>query len=148
MKVERLEAYSVETAERMRELVRQLSRSGKDKGEIAEEWFQEIIESPWHDVLVAKDDKGRIVGMANVSVVMGAGIGKNAYLEDFVTDAEARGKGVGSMLWEAILAWAEEKGCRNLEFTCGNGRENAQEFYRRHGAEIYETNFFRRKIVE
>ena len=148
MKVERLEAYSVETAERMRELVRQLSRSGKDKGEIAEGWFQEIIESPWHDVLVAKDDEGRIVGMANVSVVMGAGIGKNAYLEDFVTDAEVRGKGVGSMLWEAILAWAEEKGCRNLEFTCGNGRENAQEFYRRHGAEIYETNFFRRKIVE
>ena len=148
MKVERLETYSVETAERMRELVRQLSRSGKDKGEIAEEWFQEVIESPWHDVLVAKDEEGRIVGMANVSVVMGAGIGKNAYLEDFVTDAEVRGKGVGSMLWEAILAWAEEKGCRNLEFTCGNGRENAQEFYRRHGAEVYETNFFRRKIVE
>lgn len=148
MKVERLETFSVETAERMRELVRQLSRSGKDKGEIAEEWFEDVIASPWHDVLLARDDEGRIVGMANVSVVMGAGIGKNAYLEDFVTDAEVRGKGVGSMLWDAILDWAEEKGCHNLEFTCGNGRENAQEFYRRHGAEVYETNFFRRKIVE
>lgn len=147
MKIERVKEYSVETAERLRELVRQLSRSGKDKGEIPEEWFKEVIESPWHDILVAVDD-GQIVGMANVSVLMGAGIGKNVYLEDFVTDTSVRGKGVGSMLWEAILEWGEEKGCRNLEFTCGNGRENAQEFYKRHGAEVYETNFFRRKIVE
>ena len=147
MKIERVKEYSVETAERLRELVRQLSRSGKDKGEIPEEWFKEVIESPWHDILVAVDD-GQIVGMANVSVLMGAGIGKNVYLEDFVTDASVRGKGVGSMLWDAILEWGEEKGCRNLEFTCGNGRENAQEFYKRHGAEVYETNFFRRKIVE
>lgn len=147
MKIDRVKEYSVETAERLRELVRQLSRSGKDKGEIPEEWFKEVIESPWHDILVAVDD-GQIVGMANVSVIMGAGIGKNAYLEDFVTDASVRGKGVGSMLWDAILEWGEEKGCRNLEFTCGNGRENAQEFYKRHGAEVYETNFFRRKIVE
>lgn len=147
MKIERVKEYSVETAERLRELVRQLSRSGKDKGEIPEEWFKEIIESPWHDILVAVDD-GQIVGMANVSVIMGAGIGKNAYLEDFVTDTSIRGKGVGSMLWDAILEWGEEKGCRNLEFTCGNGRENAQGFYKRHGAEVYETNFFRLKIVE
>ena len=147
MKIERVKEYSVETAERLRELVRQLSRSGKDKGEIPEEWFKEVIESPWHDILVAVDD-GQIVGMANVSVLMGAGIGKNIYLEDFVTDTSVRGKGVGSMLWDAILEWGEEKGCRNLEFTCGNGRENAQEFYKRHGAEVYETNFFRRKIVE
>lgn len=147
MKIERMSEYSVEQAEEMRELLRQLSRSGEDKGEIPEEWFREVIESPWHEVLLAVDE-GHVVGMASLSVVMGAGIGRNAYLEDFVTDAAVRGKGVGTQLWDEMLRWAEEKGCRNLEFTCGAGREAAQEFYKRHGAEIYQTNFFRRKIVE
>lgn len=145
MIIKRLDKYSTEVAEQIRKLLIQLSRSGKDKGEIPEEWFNDMIDSPWHDLLIAEED-GKIIGVACISVVMGAGIRKNAYLEDFVTDSSVRGKGVGSALWEEMLKWAEEKGCRNLEFTCGNGREAAQQFYRRHGAEIYETNFFRKTI--
>ncbi|MBR6964744.1 GNAT family N-acetyltransferase [Candidatus Saccharibacteria bacterium] len=142
MIIERLTEYSPETAQRVRELLIQLSRSGKDKGEIPEQWFTDIINSPWHDLLVAKED-GRIIGMASLSVNMGPGISRNAYLEDFVVDAESRTGGVGSALWNEMLVWAREKGCKRMEFTCGNGREVAQEFYKNHGAEIYDTNFFR-----
>lgn len=142
MIVERLNEYTPETAARVRELLIQLSRSGKDKGEIPEQWFTDIINSPWHDLLVAKEDD-RIIGMASLSVNMGPGISKNAYLEDFVVDAESRTGGVGSALWNEMLNWAREKGCKRMEFTCGNGREVAQEFYKNHGAEIYDTNFFR-----
>ena len=77
---------------------------------------------------------------------MGPIIRKNAYLEDFVTDQTVRGKGIGSALWDAMLAWAKDKGCNNLEFTCGNGREASQQFYKNHGATIYDTNFFRRQV--
>ena len=84
--------------------------------------------------------------MASVSVIFGAGIGKNAYLEDFVVDQAARGKGVGHLLFDAYEKWAREKGCKNLEFTCGQGREAAQKFYNDHGATIYDTNFFRKKL--
>ena len=77
---------------------------------------------------------------------MGPGIRKNAYLEDFVTDSEVRGKGVGSAIWNAYETWAREKGCKNLEFTCGHGREKSQEFYKHHGAEVYDTNFFRKAL--
>ena len=142
MIIERLTEYSPETAQRVRELLIQLSRSGKDKGEIPEQWFTDIINSPWHDLLVAKED-GRIIGMASLSVNMGPGISRNAYLEDFVVDAESRTGGVGSALWNEMLVWAREKGCKRMEFTCGNGREVTQEFYKNHGAEIYDTNFFR-----
>lgn len=142
MIVERLNEYTPETAARVRELLIQLSRSGKDKGEIPEQWFTDIINSPWHDLLVAKED-GRIIGMASLSVNMGPGISKNAYLEDFVVDVESRTGGVGSALWNEMLVWAREKGCKRMEFTCGNGREVAQEFYKNHGAEVYDTNFFR-----
>ena len=146
MNITTLKEYTPEIATRVRELLIQLSRSGKDKGEIPKEWFEDVIASPWHDMLIAKED-GKILGIATLSITMGPGIRKNAYLEDFVTDSTIRGKGIGSKLWDAMLDWAAEKGCKNLEFTCGNGREASQEFYKHKGAEIYDTNFFRKPIA-
>ncbi len=142
IEIKRLQEYNPETATRMRQLLVELSRSGKDKGEIPAEWFQDIIASPWHDVLLAIDE-GKILGMASVSIIMGAGIRRNVYLEDFVVSADARGKGVGRLLWQAMLDWGREKGAQKMEFTCGAGRESAQQFYLANGAEIYDTNFFR-----
>lgn len=145
MIVKKLETYTPEVAARVRELLIELSRSKKDKGEIPREWFEDVISSPYHDLLIAEED-GKILGIATLSVTMGPGIRKNAYLEDFVTDSTVRGKGIGSALWNAMLEWAVEKGCKDLEFTCGHGRESAQEFYKHHGAEIYDTNFFRKHV--
>lgn len=145
VEIKRLTEYKIETAEAMRGLLVQLSRSGKDKGEIPEQWFLDVINSPWHDVLLAVEGE-EILGMCSLSIIMGAGVGKNSYLEDFVVSEAARGKGVGGMLWDAMLEWGKEKGVKRMEFTCGHGREVAQEFYKSHGAEIYETNFFRREL--
>ncbi|MBR3236769.1 GNAT family N-acetyltransferase [Candidatus Saccharibacteria bacterium] len=147
MKIVKLEKYEKETANRIRELLIQLSRSGKDKGEIPKEWFDDIIASPWHDLLMAVDDNGKIIGIATMSVTMGAGIRKNAYLEDFVTDEKVRGQGVGTALWEAMLEWGKAHDCQKLEFTSGHGREAAQNFYKHHGAGIYDTNFFRKDLT-
>ena len=97
-------------------------------------------------MLLAVDDDGKIIGIATLSVTMGPITRKNAYLEDFVTDSTVRGQGVGSALWNEMLKWCAEKGCGNLVFTCGEGRESAQKFYKHHGAEIYDTNFFRKII--
>ncbi|MBR4624093.1 MAG: GNAT family N-acetyltransferase, partial [Alphaproteobacteria bacterium] len=66
--------------------------------------------------------------------------------EDFVTDQEVRGQGVGTELWNAMLKWAKEKGCSELCFTSGHGREAAQTFYKNKGAEIYDTNYFRKSL--
>ena len=146
MKVIKLTKYTPETANRIRELLIQLSRSGKDRGEIPEAWFTDLINSPYHDMLLAIDDDDKIVGIATLSVTMGPITRKNAYLEDFVTDSSVRGQGIGSALWDEMLKWSAEKGCHNLCVTCGHGRESAQEFYKHHGAEIYDTNFFRKTI--
>ena len=147
MKITRLTEYTPETASRVRELLIQLSRSGKDRGEIPEQWFKDLINSPYHDMLLAIDEDEKIVGIATLSVTMGPISKKNAYLEDFVTDTTVRGKGVGSALWEEMLKWSAEKDCGNLCFTCGHGREASQEFYQHKGAEIYDTNFFRKPIA-
>lgn len=143
MIIETLTKYSEEDATRIRELLIQLSRSGKDRGEIPREWFEDLIASPSHDMLVARDENGKILGIATLSIIMGPIVRKNAYLEDFVTDKDCRGQGVGTKLWEAMLTWAKEKGCKELNFTSGKGREEAWQFYQNKGAEIYDTNFFR-----
>lgn len=142
VEIKRLTEYTPEIADAVRKLLIELSRSGKDKGEIPEEWFRDIIASPWHDLLVAEED-GKLLGIASMSIMMGPGIRKNAYLEDFVVSSETRGKGVGGLLWEEMLVWAREKGAQRLEFTCGQGRDAAHAFYKKHGAEIYDTDFFR-----
>lgn len=147
MIIKTLTEYTPEAAARIRELLIQLSRSGKDRGEIPKEWFDEIINSPSHDMLLAVDDNGKIQGIATLSIIMGPIVRKVAYLEDFVTDSAVRGQGVGGQLWEAMLAWAKAKNCTELNFTSGHGREAAQEFYKNRGAEIYDTNFFRKIIV-
>ena len=143
MIIKTLTEYNEETATRIRELLIQLSRSGKDRGEIPIEWFDDLINSDSHDMLLAIDDDGRILGIATLSIIMGPIVRKNAYLEDFVTDKACRGQGVGTKLWEAMLDWAKEKGCKELNFTSGIGREDAWRFYKNKGAEIYDTNFFR-----
>lgn len=146
MKIERLTEYSPEIANRVRELLIQLSRSKKDRGEIPEEWFKEIISSNSHDMLLAYNDAGEIVGIATLSIIMGPIARKIAYLEDFVTDESVRGQGVGTALWNAMLEWSKEKDCKELNFTSGQGREAAWKFYEGKGAEIYDTNFFRKTI--
>ena len=146
MIIQQLNSYDETTATRIRELLIQLSRSGRDRGEIPREWFEDLISSPSHDMLLALDDNDQIVGIATLSIIMGPIVRRVAYLEDFVTDSSVRGQGVGSALWDAMLAWAKDKGCNNLEFTCGNGREASQQFYKNHGATIYDTNFFRKEI--
>jgi GNAT superfamily N-acetyltransferase len=147
MKITTLTEYTPEIAARVRELLIQLSRSGKDRGEIPQEWFDELIASDAHDMLLAIDDSGKIQGIATLSIIIGPIVRRVAYLEDFVTDAEVRGQGVGHQLWEAMLQWAKAKNCTELCFTSGHGREAAQEFYQKRGAEIYDTNFFRKNIV-
>lgn len=143
MIIQLLTKYNVATANRIRELLIQLSRSGKDRGEIPREWFDELISSPSHDMLLALDDNNQIVGIATLSIIMGPIVRKVAYLEDFVTDEKVRGQGVGSRLWDAMLDWAKDKHCTELCFTSGHGREAAQQFYLNKGAKIYDTNYFR-----
>ena len=147
MKITKLEKYIPEAADQIRQLLIQLSRSGKDRGEIPREWFDNLIASPYHDMLLAYDDDNKIVGIATLSIVMGPIVRKVAYLEDFVTDASHRSQGIGSQLWDAILMWAKEKGCTELCFTSGHGREAAQAFYLKRGAEIYDTNYFRKQLL-
>lgn len=109
---------------------------------ISEDLLRSIVESPSHDQLVARNASGAIVGVATLSITIGAGAGRKAYLEDFVVDPDIQSHGVGSRLWDAMLAWASAHQAASLHFTSGPTRTAAHAFYRKHGAEIHDTSVF------
>ncbi|HUD07616.1 MAG TPA: GNAT family N-acetyltransferase [Candidatus Saccharimonadales bacterium] len=100
-----------------------------------------IISSPYHEQLVAKLD-GRIVGAATMDLLMGPGMIKEGYLEDFVTDPAVRGRGIGDKVWQEMLAWCRENGV-DLSFTSKPSRELAHRFYKNHGADERNTTVYK-----
>lgn len=143
--IEILRTYSSADAAQIGALMPYLS-SRLDDTPISEELLKDIISSPYHDQLVARDGSGTIIGIATLSVIMAAGVGRGAYLEDFVVNPTAQGMGVGGRLWDAIITWCEEKGAHKLDFTSSSSKEAAQRFYLKHGAVIRDTNHFRKAI--
>lgn len=148
IEIKRLAEYDEKLAADMGRLLKDLDAAATG-APISREWMEEVIESRWHDQLLAYDGED-LVGMATVSVVMSAFGGRVEYLEDLVVSKERQGQGIGSVLWEAIVAWGREKGAKKLEFT-SSGKDlkaGAVEFYLGKGAEIRETNNFRFKLGE
>ena len=137
--VERLNEYSEEDAVQLGRLMHFLSE--KFTGEpIDRNLLEKIIESPFHDQLVARIE-GRIVGAATMSIVMGAAAGKIGYLEDFVTDPSVQKQGIGSKVWDEMMRWCKEYDV-DLDFTSRPSREDAHKFYKAHGANVRETTVF------
>lgn len=106
----------------------------------------DIISSPYHDQLVARDANGRIVGAATLTATYGPGAGKNAWLEDFVVDPSVRGAGIGSKLWDAAVDWCRAQGASKLGFTSNPSRVAAHAFYIKNGAVIRDTSYFKKDI--
>ena len=66
-----------------------------------------------------------------------------ALLSALVVRPDARNRGVGRLLVEAVERYAAEWGCRTLELTSRNGRVAAHRFYRGLGFESGSTKFVR-----
>ena len=142
-----LTEYDGDVAATMGKLRRQLSTK-YDGAPIPRELIEEIIESPYHDILLALDGN-QIVGMVVVSVVMMT-TRRNVYMEDLVVDEDRRGEGIGGDLLEAVKEWGRKKNCQRLEFTSTSreNKENAIKFYEAHGIFLRDTGQYRSELAE
>lgn len=144
--VERLSTYSITDAEQLGRLMPYFNDTFN--GEPLDQAVMEaMITSPYHDQLVARQPKGRIVGAAIMSLVIGSvggtdRVGKKGYLEVFVVNPDERRQGIGGKLWEGVVGWCTEKGAGSLHFTSHHTRKEAHRFYTRHGAAVRETTVF------
>lgn len=140
-KTERLGFYDKQDAHELGALLGTLS-ARFDGSPIEKKRVEEIINSPERDLIIARVE-GRIVATATLNTTVGLGAGKGAYLNDFVTSDEVRGKGVGGLIWGEILQWCKDHKADFLEFTSSDAHKDAHAFYERRGAMRRDTNVFR-----
>jgi ribosomal protein S18 acetylase RimI-like enzyme len=122
-------------------LLPQLSRSAPPP---TSEQLARIVADPATILFVAEED-GRIVGSLTL-VAFEIPTGRRAWIEDVVTDAGARGKGVATALVTAALAHAGELGMRTVDLTSRPDREDANRLYAKLGFERRGTNVYRRTL--
>ena len=61
---------------------------------------------------------------------------KTLYLDDFCVDETARGKHIGTSLYEYVLKYAKEQGCYNVTLNVWADNVNAVKFYEKIGLKI------------
>ena len=87
------------------------------------------------------EDGGRVVAVAGFRVSEWLAWGKAMYVDDLVTDGEARGRGHGGELLDWLAARAEAEGCRELHLDSAVVGGAAHRFYFRKGMEIRSYHF-------
>lgn len=96
--------------------------------------------------LVVESEETGIAGMALFFLAYSTWKGRMLYLDDLVIKESLRRKGLGSLLFEAVLEEARAQGARLLKWQVLDWNEPALNFYRKYEAEI-ETNWWNGKLL-
>lgn len=118
------------------------------------EWFQRLAELPIedlqvrlrqtfnectadssHQVLVAEDSQGTILGYTSVHWLPYLILdGPEGYVSELFIHAQARGSGVGTMLLDRVKEEARQRGCSRLMLLNSRERPSYQrDFYKKNG---------------
>lgn len=95
-------------------------------------------------MLVAVDtlpESERVVGVAVWRIIENTFAGKVLYVDDLITDEQARSTGIGKALLSACEQMALRLHCTWLELDSGTQRKRAHRFYLREGMDIVSFHF-------
>jgi GNAT superfamily N-acetyltransferase len=106
--------------------------------------YRECFDEAVYEAHVAVCDE-KIVGTAIYYLTYSTWKGKMLYLEDLVVTQSYRRKGVGQLLFDAVLAEAKIKAARLLKWQVLDWNDPAIDFYKKNEA-ILETNWDTGKI--
>ncbi len=88
------------------------------------------------DYVVAVEDGGRILGIGGFSRMSGTKADHKGLIWGMYVRPEARGKGVGDLVLQALVAHAQTV-VRQLQLTVVAANPRAIAFYQRHGFRLY-----------
>lgn len=89
-------------------------------------------ENPIFGAFVGEAD-GKVVGIAVYYYRYSTWKGKRIYLEDLIVSETCRGKGLGSLLFEAIIDEGKQTGCTGMMFQVLEWNTPSIEFYKKYG---------------
>ena len=138
----RIEVVSAVTTELVEAFARLLPQHSVDARLPTAEQLTEVISAPGNTLLIARNDKGAIVGTLTLVVypTPGAILG---YFEDVVVDEPARGQRIGEALVREGLRIAAACGAVKTDLLSGDHRQAAIRLYQRVGFKRVDTNAWR-----
>ena len=144
MKVEIFEGDAEELAGAFEYLVPQLSKSNPPP---AVDFVGRMISSDAITQFVARDDDGRIIGVATL-VIFPIPTAWRAWIEDVIVDEASNGRGIGTALTQAMVEHSRAAGCKTVDLTSRPKREAANHMYRKLGFVQRDTNVYRFDLRE
>ncbi|MDO3695430.1 GNAT family N-acetyltransferase [Wenyingzhuangia sp. chi5] len=93
--------------------------------------------NPKFEVFVAELD-GDIIGMALFYYRYSTWKGKTLHLEDLIVQEDARGKGVGKLLYNKVLKYAYQQKLKRVEWAVLDWNTPAIHFYETSGAVVFD----------
>lgn len=138
--LEQIEVRQAVTAEQIRACYSVMAQL---RPHLTEETFvaqvKRQIENGYH--LVYCHDGENVVAVAGYRFSEFLAWGKVLYIDDLVTDAEARKSGYGSALLKWVLEQAKESKCDQVHLDSGPQRHDAHRLYMNHGFKIIGHHF-------
>ena len=103
--------------------------------------LMELLKDGERPILVAEDEAGVVQGYAFCIVQRHEGEGAicdgtTLYLDDLCVDGNCRGRGVGKLLYGAVLDLARSLGCWNVTLNVWAKNPGAMKFYERCGLHV------------
>ena len=92
-------------------------------------------ENPVFRFYVAENEKG-VIGIALYYIKYSTWKGPCIFLEDLIVTQSQRGKGIGTMLFERMIALAKEMKVPRLEWQVLDWNETAINFYKKYNANL------------
>lgn len=106
-----------------------------------------LLEDPARGAMFVAREAKRIVGVASLAFTWTLEHGgRVVWLEELYVVPAMRGKGVGTALLVAALAWARESGCRAVDLEVDAEHARAESLYRRHAFEALPRRRFSRRL--
>ena len=91
--------------------------------------------------LVGLEDENEVMTLAGFRVLEFLAWGKVLYIDDLITDSEARKNGYGGKLLKWIIEQAKRMNCDQVHLDSGPQRHNAHRLYLNHGFKIIAHHF-------
>lgn len=119
----------------------QRAPKGIEGQEARREIFSKLLEREDVKIFVAEDN-GHLVGVCDLFIlpIMRRG-NYHGHIEDLVISKNVRGKGIGSMLLNAVKDYCKQQNINVIKLTSGLELVSAHKFYEKNGGKFEEKMF-------